>query len=138
MTTTDSASSGTSEAAETTQSSSSSGSHRQTQPAPESRSLPDEETTTEDETQLEEVSTEVQEVTPYKGPLNGGEPIVILGVGFPSILLYVRFGDNFTIAVCTLYGVDLGRLISVGSRIDEMKQYCNVPSLLPAAQGGSM
>ena len=138
VTATDSVSSGTSEAAETSQSNSSSGSHQQTQPAPNSRSLQLEETTAEDETQLAELSTEVELVAPNKGPITGGEPIVILGVGFPSIRLYVRFGDAFTVAVCTLYGVDLGRLISVGSRIDEMKQYCNAPSLMPATRDGSL
>ena len=138
VTTTDSASSGTSQAAETPQSNSSSGSHQQTQRAPDSRSLQLEETTTEDETQLAEESTEVQVVSPNKGPITGGEPIVILGVGFPLTRLYVRFGDAFTTAVCTLYGVDLGGLTSVGSRIDEVKQYCNAPSLVPAARDGSL
>ena len=138
VTTTDSVSSGTSEAAETPQSSSPSGSHQQPQPAPDSRSLQLEETTTEDEAQLAEESTEVQVVTPNKGPITGGEPIVILGVGFPWTRLYVRFGDAFTTAVCTLYGGDLGGLTSVGSRIDEVKQYCNAPSLVPPARGGSL
>ena len=39
------------------------------------------------------LATEVEEVSPDKGPTTGGVRIIILGYNFPSVRLYVRFGD---------------------------------------------
>jgi hypothetical protein len=50
----------------------------------------------EDETDSTERSTEVEVVSPDKGPTTGGVPIFIIGDNFPSIQLYVRFGDSIT------------------------------------------
>jgi len=67
--------------------------------------------------------------------MTGGERILIVGAGFPSMLLYVRFGDAFTPAVCILYAAAGGRLTSVGSRVDGIKPLCNARSLPPPARG---
>ena len=43
--------------------------------------------------------TEVEEVTPDRGPTTGGVRIIITGDNFPLVQLYVRFGDWVTRAV---------------------------------------
>jgi len=138
VTTTDSTSSGSSAAAETLQSSASSGSDRQRQRARDSQLQPLEDTTAEEETQLTEGSPEVEMVSPERGPMTGGERILIVGTGFPSMRVYVGFGDAFTPAVCILYPVAGGRLTSVGSRVEGIKPCCNALSLPPPARGWSL
>jgi len=134
-TTTDSTSSGTSVAAETPLSSASSGSDRQRQRARDSQLQPLEDTTAEGETQLAEGPPEVHKVSPKRGPVTGGEEILIVGAGFPSTQLYVRFGGAFTPAVCILYAVAGGRLTSVGSRVEGIKPFWNAHSLQPTTRG---
>ena len=41
----------------------------------------------------------LEEVLPEKGPTTGGVHIAIFGENFPSIPLYVAFGDNWVRAV---------------------------------------
>ena len=45
------------------------------------------------------LATEVEEVSPDKGPTTGGVRITILGYNFPSVRLYARFGDVITSTV---------------------------------------
>ena len=101
--TTDSASSGTSAAAETSLTSVSSQSDRQGQQ--QAVSLRDgrlqtrEDAPADEEVDTTDRTTEVEEVTPVKGPMTGGMPIVITGNNFPSTRLYVRFGEFITFTV---------------------------------------
>ena len=96
---TNSTSSGTSAAAESSLSSVSSVSGRRGQQALSSRDdrrRPPENSPAEGEADL---TTEVQEVVPDKGPTTGNVPIIIFGNNFPSGQLYVRFGDAITYTV---------------------------------------
>ena len=43
--------------------------------------------------------TLLEEVVPETGPTTGRKQIILLGEHFPSVPLYVRFGDNWTRAV---------------------------------------
>ena len=101
--TTDSASSGTSAAAETSLSSVSSVSDRRGQQQAlsfrDGRRRPLENLPAEGDADPTELSTEVEEVVPHKGPTTGGVPIVIFGNNFPSVRLYVRFGSFITCTV---------------------------------------
>jgi len=109
--TTDSASSGTSAAAETSLATVSSQSNRQGQQ--QAVSLRDRRLQTrEGAPAAEEVDptdrpTEVWEVTPDRGPTTGGVRIVITGDNFPSTPLYVRFGDFITRAVSNAQEAEL-------------------------------
>ena len=98
--TTDSTSSGTSAAAETSLSSVSSVSDRRGQQQASSfrdgRRRPLENPSAEGDVDPTELSAEVEEVVPHKGPTTGGVDIIILGFNFPSTPLYIRFGDSIT------------------------------------------
>ena len=98
--TTDSTSSGTSAAAETSLSSVSSVSDQRGQqqalPFRVGRRRPLENPPAEGESGPIELSTEVEEVVPHKGPTTGGVSIIILGFNFPSAPLYIRFGGFIT------------------------------------------
>ena len=106
--TTDSASSGTSAAAETSLSSVSSVSDQRGQQQAlsfrDGRRRPLENSPAEDEADLTELSTEVEEVVPHKGPTTGGVSIIILGFNFPSAPLYIRFGGFITRTVSEALG----------------------------------
>ena len=101
--TTDSTSSGTSAAAETSPSSDSSVSDQPGQqhalPFRDGRMRPLEDFPAEDEAGPVVLSTELEEVSPDRGPTTGGVRIIILGKNFPSGRLYARFGDFITCTV---------------------------------------
>ena len=101
--TTDSTSSGTSAAAETSPSSESSVSDQRGQqhalPLRDGRMRPLEDFPAEDEAGPVVLSTELEEVSPDRGPTTGGVRIIILGKNFPSGRLYARFGDFITCTV---------------------------------------
>lgn len=101
--TTDSTSSGTSAAAETPPSSESSVSDQRGRqhalPLRDGRMRPLEDFPAEDEAGPVVLSTELEEVSPDRGPTTGGVRIIILGKNFPSGRLYARFGDFITCTV---------------------------------------
>ena len=97
---TDSTSSGTSAAAETSLSSvSDRPGQQQALSVRDGRRLPLETSPVEGEADPTVLATEVEEVSPDKGPTTGGVRITILGYNFPSVRLYVRFGDIITCTV---------------------------------------
>ena len=99
-TTTDSTSSGTSAAAETSLSSASDRrGQQQALSVRDGRRRPLETSPVEGEADPIVLATEVEEVSPDKGPTTGGVRIIILGNNFPSVRLYVRFGDIITCTV---------------------------------------
>ena len=54
--------------------------------------------------EVNEESTVLSLVCPSRGPTSGGEQVVLLVEDLPSsIKFYVRFGDNFTAAVCHMF-----------------------------------
>ena len=103
MPTTDPTSSGTSAAAESSLESVSSVPDRRGQHQAlslrDGRMRPLENIPAEDEAGPTVLSTEVEEVSPDRGPTTGGVRIIILGKNFPSGWLYARFGKFVTCTV---------------------------------------
>ena len=97
---TDSTSSGTSAAAETSLSSvSDRRGQQQALSVRDGRRRPLETSPVEGEANPTVLATEVEEVSPDKGPTTGGLRIIILGYNFPLVRLYARFGDIITCTV---------------------------------------
>ena len=142
--TTDSTSSGTSAAAETSLSSVSSVSDRRGQQQASSfrdgRRRPLENPPAEDEADPTDLSTEVEEVVPHKGPTTGGVSIIILGFNFPSAPLYIRFGGFITRTVSETLRWPGDCTDRVGRRLGGTKLLCDAfsPQHLVQAKSKSL